>query len=72
MPYFLTIALNNGDVVAIDLVESFKWFKVAAEGSNAETEWHLSLRNRCDKEFAVNDHEAERWARLALQSLGHH
>jgi localization factor PodJL len=28
----LALALKDGDGVAIDLVESFKWFKVAAEG----------------------------------------
>jgi uncharacterized protein len=49
------------------LVESFKWFKVAAEGGNAEAQWHLSKAYRSGEGVAVNDHEADRWAKLALQ-----
>jgi uncharacterized protein len=52
------------------LVESFKWFKVAAEGGNAEAQWHLSKAYRSGEGVAINDREADRWAKLALQG-GH-
>jgi len=49
------------------LVESFKWFKVDAEGGNAKAQWHLSLAYRSGEGVAVDDNEADRWEKLALQ-----
>jgi TPR repeat protein len=49
------------------LVESIKWFKVAAEGGIAEAQWHLSMAYRSGEGVAIDDREADRWEKLALE-----
>ena len=64
---YLANALKGGHGVAIDLVESFKWLKVAAEGGIAKAQFHLSKAYRSGEGVAVNAREADRWEKLALE-----
>ena len=61
------LALKDGIGVSIDLVESCKWLKVAAEGGIAKAQWLLSKSYRSGNGVAINIREADRWEKLASQ-----